>query len=431
MVRLSLLGAGLGALVAVAAWRAWTSWLVRVGDPPSHAQRCRRVADPTHARGIAVAAPRVLAAMRARRIPGMTVAVAVDGRLVWSEGFGYAILERRVPACPDTRFRIGSVSKPITAAAMARLYDAGELALDAPIRRYVPGFPDKGYPITVRQLAGHRAGIRHYRDDMEAFNRRRFESVTESLELFQDDPLLFTPGSGHHYSSYGYVLLSAALEGASGMPFDELLRRQVFEPLRLARTGLDRFDSTAAPPADVTRFYDHVTPYVLDGQVHPSPFLDMSSKWAAGGMLSTSEDLVRFGSALLPDAPDRFLTPVTREMLFTPMTRLVPPIFGYGMGWMTARDAELRRLYMHFGAGSGATAWLGIYPDHRVVIAVLANLGHAGLPYASSIGLGTHFAPPPSSAALAVGVTGFLVFGAATLGTFVLVQLWRARRRRR
>ena len=182
-------------------------------------------------------------------------------------------------------------------------------------------------------------------------------------------------------------------------------------------------------PPNVTRFYDHVTPYVLDGQVRPSPFVDMSSKWAGGGMLSTSEDLVRFGSALLPGAPQRFLHPETREMLFTPTTRLMPPIFGYAMGWMTARDADLRRIYMHFGAGSGTTAWIGIYPDERIVIAVLANLGHAGLPYASSIGLATHFASPPTTPAVALAIAAFVAFALATAAMRSLIGLVRQTRR--
>ena len=353
--------------------------------------------------------------MYARRIPGMTIAVAVNGRVIWSEGFGFADAERRVAACPETRFRIGSVSKPITATALARVLDAGMIDLDAPIQRYVPGFPGKGHPITARQLAGHRAGIRHYRDDDEAFVTRRFASVTESLTLFRDDPLLFTPGRGHHYSSYGYVLLSAALEGATRLSFDDVLEQHVFAPLGLTSTGLEMSDSSGAWPAGLTRFYDHVTPYVLDGQVRSSPFVDLSSKWAGGGMLSTSEDLVRFGAALLPAAPARFLRPETRALLFTSMTRLVPFAVGYGMGWMSARDAELRRVHMHFGAGAGTTAWLGVYPDQAVVIALLANLGHAGFTYTSTLGLGAHFAPRPSGPVALVALAAFLAGAIATL----------------
>lgn len=428
-LRAALLAGLAGTVAVLAAWRGLAARLVRVADAGPPPTRCTRVADTAYAGAIASATPRILAALHTQRIPGLTVAAAVDGRLVWSEGFGLADVEHRTPACPETRFRIGSVSKPITALAMARLYEAGQLDLDAPIRRYVPTFPDKGHSITARQLAGHRAGIRHYRDDMEAFSTRHFESVTESLALFRDDPLRFVPGEGHHYSSYGYVLLSAALEGASGLAFPDVLTRDVLEPLHLTRTGLEMSDSSAPHPAGVTRFYDHVTPYVVDGRVRPAPFVDLTSKWAGGGVLSTSEDLVRFGSALLPGASPALLSPNAREMLFTPTTRLVPGLIGYAMGWMVARDADLRRLHMHFGAGSGATAWLGIYPDQRVVIAVLANLGHAGLPYAASVGLGTHFAPVPMGPALTLAATTFVAFGMAGIVAQWLADVVRSRRK--
>src|SRR5256886_8841079 len=100
----------------------------------------------------------------APRIPGVQVAVAINGTPVWSEGFGYADAARRRPVTRETQFRIGSVSKPLTAAAVALLYEQGELDLDAPIQRYVPTFSEKGDPITTRQLAGHLAGVRHYLD---------------------------------------------------------------------------------------------------------------------------------------------------------------------------------------------------------------------------------------------------------------------------
>ena len=98
----------------------------------------------------------------ARGIPGLSLTVAVDGKIVYSEGFGYADLEERVPAWPTSKFRIGSISKPLTATALVELVEAGKLDLDAPLQKYVPSFPDKGAVITTRMLAGHLAGIRHY-----------------------------------------------------------------------------------------------------------------------------------------------------------------------------------------------------------------------------------------------------------------------------
>src|SRR6059036_1750438 len=243
----------------------------------------------------------------AGKIPGLQVAVAVDGKLVWSEGFGYADLAGKVPVTAETQFRIGSVSKPLTAAAVALLLEQGKLDLDAPVQRYVPSFPDKGYPITTRQLAGHLAGIRHYRGD-EFLRNRHFDTVLEGLAIFQGDSLLFPPGTKFSYSSYGWNLISAVVEGAAGQDFLTYMSRNVLRPLGLTHTAPDRVDSLIP---NRTRFYERGA----DSGFVPAPPVDNSYKWAGGGFLSTAEDLVRFGSALLEPG---FLKAATLELLFTP-----------------------------------------------------------------------------------------------------------------
>src|SRR5205814_688732 len=175
-------------------------------------------------------------------IPGVQVAVAIDGTLVWSEGFGYADAARRRPVTRATQFRIGSVSKPLTAATVALLYEQGKLDLDAPVQRYVPSFPDKGYPITTRQLAGHLAGVRHYLGDEFLLNRN-FDTVLEGLAIFQGDSLLFPPGTKFSYSSYGWNLISAVVEGAAWQYFLTYMSRNVLRPLGLTHTAPDREDS--------------------------------------------------------------------------------------------------------------------------------------------------------------------------------------------
>jgi serine beta-lactamase-like protein LACTB, mitochondrial len=406
----------IGATLTVVSWRLFARQLVPVAEGVPSVAHCTRKADPRYAEAIDHARDQITSMVREKRIPGMSVTVAINGGLVWSEGFGYADVDGRVPACPDTRFRVGSVTKPITAAAMAKLHEEGKLDLDAPVQRYVPSFP---HAVTARQLAGHRAGIRHYRDDMEAFTRQHYASLTHALSLFQNDSLLFPPGSNHEYTSYGYLLLGAAIEAASGQEFGAYLTDHVFRPLGMSRSTVDRNDSTLA---GLTRLYDHVTPYVTDGQVHPAPFVDMSSKLPGGGVISTTEDLARFGSAFLPGARAPFVDERTRRMLFKPLTRAPVPIFGFGLGWMTMREIDARRTYMHFGAASGTTAFLALFPDQRVVVALLANLGHAGFPYASTIGLASHFMGPPVGAAVLIWLATFVVFAGAA---YVLTVLYR------
>ena len=305
----------------------------------------------------------------APKIPGLAIAVAVDGKIVWSEAFGYADLEAKIAATPATQFRIGSVSKPLTADAVAQLYEAGKLDLDAPVQRYVPTFPDKGVPITTRELGGHLAGIRHYKGDEFTLNRR-YGSVTEALAIFKDDPLLSPPGAKYSYSSYGFNLLSAVVEGASHEPFLPYMSVHVFRPLHMSSTAPDKNDSLIP---NRTRFYD-----AQGGGFTPSPTVDNSYKWAGGGFLSTAEDLVRFGSAHLTPPPG-YLKVATLELLYTPQHTTSGEATQYGIGWFVGTDTLGHRYVYHGGGSVGGTTAFGVDRDSRVVIAVVSNLTDAPL----------------------------------------------------
>ena len=300
------------------------------------------------------------------RPPGMSVAVAVDGKVVWAEGFGLADLEQCVPATPKTKFRIGSTSKPLTSAGAALLYEQKRLDLDAPIQRYVPSFPDKGYVITTRQLLGHLAGIRHYNAaDGDKENLDTYHSVIESLKRFKDDPLVAPPGTKWRYSTYGYVLASAAIEGASGQDFLSFMHDKLFLPLGMQDTVADENDKVIPNRA---RWY-YLT---SDGSYRNSPYADLSYKWAGGGFLSTAEDLVRFGSALLKPG---FLKEETLEMIFSPQKIASGEKTKYGLGWEIheAGAGGTERRFEHSGGVAGSSSFLIIYPDQKVVIAWLLN----------------------------------------------------------
>jgi CubicO group peptidase (beta-lactamase class C family) len=173
-----------------------------------------------------------------QNVPGLSVAVAVDGAVVWAEGFGYADVDR-TPVTPLTRFRLGALSKPLTAVAAAVLHDRGRLDLDAPVHRYVRGYPDKRWTVTTRQLMGDVAGVHRIRgDNNDAMPDRHCESLDEAVAMLANDPLLFEPGTEHRYSIWGWVLVSAAVEGAAGEPFGRFMVRQVFEPLAMERTSV-------------------------------------------------------------------------------------------------------------------------------------------------------------------------------------------------
>jgi serine beta-lactamase-like protein LACTB, mitochondrial len=296
--------------------------------------------------------------------PGMGIAVLVEGRIVWSEGFGFADLEQRVAVWPHTEMRIGSVSKSLTSAAVGLLHEQHKLDLDAPVQQYVPSFPKKQYPITTRQLAGHLAGIRHYegRGEAEMLNTRHFDTVLDGLRLFENDPLLFKPGEQYHYSTHGWDLISAVIEGASGQDYLSYMQQHVFDPLGMRHTIADRNAQILAGRA---RFYVRE-----EGHWRNAPYVDNSYKWAGGGFLSTPEDLVRFGWAMINGD---LLRPETVRLLMTSQRTNDGKETGYGMGWEVSTDGHGRRRVEHGGGSVGGASRLMILPDQRVVVAMIIN----------------------------------------------------------
>jgi serine beta-lactamase-like protein LACTB len=285
----------------------------------------------------------------ARAGAGLAVGVSVEGRPVWAAGIGFADLRSGVPVDPDTtRFRVYSVSKGITTLAAAALVEAGKLDLSAPVRGYVPDFPDKGQPITASELLAHTAGIRHYRDATEASSRRHCSTVADALPIFEDDPLLHPPGETRSYSSWGYVLLSRVLEAAAGESFPDLVRRRILQPSGAVRTAVD--DPTREISGRAT-FYS----VPKSGRTRPAPVVDNTCKWGAGAYLSTASDLLAIYRALLRG---ELLGPATLQAM---VFRGAEP------------DPAGRRVLEISGWGEGAAAFTAADLDSGVVVVLLSN----------------------------------------------------------
>ncbi len=297
--------------------------------------------------------------------PGVSIAVGVDGDLVWAEGFGYADVENQVPVSPLTRFRIGSVSKTMTSIALARLFEEGVIDLDVPIQTYLADFPEKEQGIiTLRLLASHRAGVRHYLPDgSDNLIKEHYDSVLDALEVFAADPLIDVPGARYSYSSHGYNLLSAVLQEASGVEFLTLMRTTVFGPLNLIATVADHTDLIISHRA---------APYSRrDGRLVNAPFVDNSYKWAGGGFLSTPSDLVQFGFGVFNSG---ILKEETLKLLLSPPLLPNGEIAdqNYGLGWMIFdEDAPW---VGHTGGSVGGNTLFMINPEEDIVVALVCNL---------------------------------------------------------
>jgi CubicO group peptidase (beta-lactamase class C family) len=323
-------------------------------------------AGPTAAADARVAAARELLRADLARVPAAQVAVMAGGELVWSEAFGFADLSARRAATTTTRFRIASVSKPLTAAGLMRLVEAGKLDLDAPVQRYVPAFPVKQEgEITTRRLAGHLAGIRHYTGP-DARLDLNYSSVQTALKIFAADPLVVAPGTKYHYSTFAWTLVSAAMEKAAQRDFLAFMEAEVFAPLGMARTRPDRHGTLDAARAT---FYARGA----EGKFHPAPKMNPSYKWAGGGFLSTAEDLARFGSALLQPG---YLKAETLAEMFTSQKTTAGDSIGYGIGWRVLHEAGVVE-YAHTGGQPGCTAVLLLRPEAKVVVAILTNVADA------------------------------------------------------
>ena len=317
----------------------------------------------------------VRAGLTEQNLPGLSVAVGARGEIVWVEGFGWADLEGKVPVTPGTRFRIGTASTALTSAAAGLLLEKGRLTLDEKIQTYVPEFPEKPWPVTLRQVMGHVAGVRSDGGDEGPLLSQRCERPVDGVPFFANDALLFEPGTQFRYSSYGWILVSAAVEAAAGEPLYTFMRQQLFEPLVMDDTGPD--SATEAIPDRATSYFPRFAADPRYGQHLMRP-LDYSCYAGASAFLSTPSDLVRFGLAV---NSGKLLQPATVQRLQTSQRLSSGEETGYGLGWNleTAELAgRLTRLIGHDGDSlGGMVASLITSPEHGIVVAVTSNISYA------------------------------------------------------
>ena len=310
-----------------------------------------------------------------QNLPGLSVAVGVGGDIVWAEGFGLADLEKRTPVTPDTQFRIGTASISLTSAAVGLLLEKGRLNLDDEIQTYVPAFPKKQWPVTLRQLMGHLAGVRTDGGDEGPLFEQHCERPVEALPAFEKQSLLFEPGTQFRYSSYGWILMSAAVEAAAGEPFQAFMRKQIFDPLAMDDTMAD----SAADPIP-----DRATPYfprfAADPRYGPDPMrpIDYSCYSGASVFVSTPSDLVRFAMAL---SSGKLLQPATVQLLQASQRLASGQETGYGLGWdletatLVGKETHLAG---HDGDSlGGMVASFMTFPEYGIVVAVTSNTSYA------------------------------------------------------
>jgi len=311
------------------------------------------------------------------------VLVARNGEVILSQGYGLADRDKNLPNTPQTKYRLGSITKQFTAMAILMLQIQEKLQVQDLICRYIPECPPAWQDITVHHLLTHTSGIPDFTDFPDYETTRAIpSSPLQTIARFRDTPLDFQPGEQWSYSNSGYILLGYIIEQASGQSYEAFLQQNIFEPLQMKNTGYDHNDGSLA--TGYTGFYDHW---------EKSDYLDMTIPYAAGGLYSTIEDLYRWDQVLYTE---QLIPRDLLDLMFTPQASTPIRSLSYGYGWFVGEmsnhqvvshgdgilnSAAASRSYTsESGNGpqgnndiEGFATEIRLYTDDKVTIIILSN----------------------------------------------------------
>jgi CubicO group peptidase (beta-lactamase class C family) len=296
--------------------------------------------------------------------------VAYDGKIIFEKGYGMANFEWRIPNAPDTKFRLGSITKQFTAMLVMQQVAEGKIKLDAPISDYLPYYrKDTGSKVTIRNLLTHTSGIPSYTESAE-FHNFQIQDIKpdDFVKKYCSGDLQFEPGSKFHYDNSGYFLLGAILEQVTGQPYEILLQRRIFGPLGMKDSGYDHEETVIERRAGA---YQNTAV----GVTRNAPYLDMSIPYAAGSLYSTVQDLYKWDHALYTD---KLLSAELRQQMFTPYKNKC------AFGWFvetaaTGKPGAGGLEIAHEGGINGFRTIIDRYPREKVLIVLLSNTSNEGL----------------------------------------------------
>jgi CubicO group peptidase (beta-lactamase class C family) len=292
-----------------------------------------------------------------------SVLVAQHGEILLSKGYNFANWELKVPNSPQTKFRISSINKPITATLIMMLVEGDFIELDSEMCTYLKNCPEHWEEISIKNLLNHTSGIPEYTTLLDAGLDSRVPHRVEGLiELFRDEPLKFSPGESFQYSNSNYVLLGAVIEGVTGIFYDNFLQQALLDPFEMKNSGMD-------DPLQVLD--ERASGYeIIDRALANAPYLDMSNAFATASMYSTVEDLFRWDQALYSNL---LLSEENQKLMYTPNFAGDGSGGDYGLGWHLD-DVEGHRKVGHTGRINGFRTYLGRYIDDGYTIILLSNV---------------------------------------------------------
>jgi CubicO group peptidase (beta-lactamase class C family) len=299
-----------------------------------------------------------------------SVLVAENGKVIFKKGYGMANMEWSIPNAPDTKFRLGSITKQFTAMLVMQLVEKGKIKVNDKITTYLPDYPKAtGDKITVHHLLTHTSGIPNYTNFPKFFENLSRDPYTPDafVKQFSELPLEFEPGSTFNYSNSGYFLLGVLIEKVTGKPYAQVLQEQILTPLQMKDTGYDLFEPILAKRA---------AGYEKKGSKFVNAaYLDMSIPYAAGSLYSTVEDLYLWDQALYTD---KLISASSKAILFTPFLSN----YAYGWGVSKMKMGELKDSLLTIGHGGGINGFNTIItrlPKDKQLVVLLNNTGGAPL----------------------------------------------------
>ena len=301
-------------------------------------------------------------------IPGASIAISKEEKIIYSEGFGLASKDLQVPVTRETKFRIGELSEIFTSLIYQMMLENGTLHPDSTIQHYIPDYPLAGFKqalnkITLSQLVNHSSGLREPSEDEFIQTGANF-TLQKSIDKFKNDPLQSLPGWFEAPSAYNFNLLGAIMEKSTGKHFPDLLKSYITDTLKLTNTEVDNPYSTITGRSN---FFDHN----LVAQVVNATFRDMRFRAPSEGILSNAEDLVKLGNGILYS---EIISENIKSRLFKPIALLgdFPPTMANG--WVILKNKEGGFMYGRVGKVTGGSSVLLIIPDKKMVIAGTTNL---------------------------------------------------------
>lgn len=339
----------------------------------------RVLGDDTELSGLVKADALLQDLIKSNKVPGLAITVLKEGKTFFQKGYGYADVENKLNVNPQqTIFRIASVSKPIAATALAKMVQDGLIDLDESFYTYLPNFPKKEWDFTIKQLASHTAGLRVYKGKEYGLNEPF--SIKEGLEVFNNDPLVYEPGTEYLYTSFDWVMISAAMQEASGISFEEYVQEKVLNALEMQNTFCPKCHPERGPELNGIEVNEiaenkaskNVAAFYTKGlaEFRKAIPVDNFYKLAGGGYLSTSEDIAKFGQAYL-DKQTGLKEAILNEFLTA--QEINGDSTYYGLGWQVSEDVKGRGFFGHVGNGVGGYSNLFIYPKEQLVFSILIN----------------------------------------------------------